>query len=296
MSLPPYLFIPLASGFLYAVAALFLKRSTEGGAGPWRTAFITNWVQALIFAPFWFTGGQIFAWDHLGHAMVAGLTFFIGQVFTFLALSRGDVSVSTPVLGTKVIFVALLTVLITTDPIRPAWWGAAILTALATALLGGGGAGAKHTKAALASLLFAFPASVAFATTDVLCQKWAPAWGFGHFAPTMFLVVAVLSCGLIPFFHAPLHELPRSTWRVLLPGAALLSLQASGVAYSIIAYGEATVVNIIYNTRAVWSVVLVWTVGHWFGNTERSHGHHVMGRRLFGALLLLAAIVIVMRK
>jgi hypothetical protein len=37
-------------------------------------------------------------------------------------------------------------------------------------------------------------------------------------------------------------------------------------------------------------------VGHWFGNTERSHGHHVMGRRLFGALLLLAAIVIVMRK
>lgn len=297
MTLPLPLLVPLTSGALYAVAALFLKRSTEGGAGPWRTAFVTNWVQALMFAPFWLLGGQPFEWIHLWHAILAGVAFFIGQVFTFLALSRGDVSVTTPVLGSKVIFVALLTVVLVGEPIPASWWSAAVLTAIATALLGGGGKrGTAHGEAAFASLIYAFPAAIAFATTDVLQQKWAAAWGFGHFAPAMFFTVALLSLGLIPFFHGPLHALPASTWRALAPGSVILSLQAAGIAYSIIAFGGATVVNILYNTRAVWSVVLVWTVGHWFRNTERSQGHSVMVRRLFGATLLLLAIVLVVWK
>lgn len=296
MALPLPMLIPLGSGAVYAIAALYLKRATEEGAGPWRTAFITNWVQALVFAPFWFAGGKPFEWLHLGHAIIAGVAFFIGQVFTFLALSRGDVSVTTPVLGSKVIFVALLTVILVGETIPSTWWSAAILTALATALLGGGGKrGTARSKAAKASLLYAFPAALAFATTDVLQQKWAGAWGFGHFAPVMFLTVAVLSFGLVPFFHGPLHALPSTTWRVLIPGALLLSIQASGIAFTIITFGAATAVNILYNTRAVWSVILVWTVGHWFQNTESSHGHGVMGRRLFGAILLLVAIVLVVR-
>ncbi|MHA3770655.1 EamA family transporter [Verrucomicrobiota bacterium sgz303538] len=295
MALPFHLLVPLTSGAVYAVAALFLKRSTEGGAGPWRTAFITNWVQAIVFAPFWLLGGEPFAWDHFLHAAIAAVAFFIGQIFTFLALSRGDVSVTTPVLGTKVIFVALLTVLLVGEPIRPSWWSAAVLTASATALLGGAKRGAPRNQAAAASLLYAFPAALAFATTDVLQQKWARAWGFGHFAPVMFFVVALLSCALVPFFHGPLRELSPSTWRALLPGSVLLSMQASGVAYSIIAFGGATVVNILYNTRAIWSVMLVWTIGHWFSNTERMQGSGVMGQRLCGAMVLLAAIVLAVR-
>jgi drug/metabolite transporter (DMT)-like permease len=293
MAFQPHLLIPLGSGLVYAVSALFLKRATEGGVGPWRIAFVTNWVQALVFAPFWLYGGADFTWEHLLHAAVCAFAFFVGQVFTFLALSRGDVSVTTPVLGAKVIFVALLTVALVGEPIPPAWWGAAILTALATALLGGAKPGSAQRKAAVASLLFGFPAALAFATTDVLQQKWARAWGFGHFAPAMFLIVALLSCGLIPLFHAPLRALQRNTWKALIPGALLLSLQASGIAFSIISFGNATVVNILYNTRAVWSVVLVWTIGHWFGNEERAHGHHVMGRRLVGAMLLVIAILLV---
>ncbi len=295
MALPVSTLIPLGSGAIYAIAALFLKRATEGGSGPWRTAFVTNWVQALVFAPFWLLGGQPFEWIHLWHALLAAAAFFIGQVFTFLALSRGDVSVTTPVLGTKVVFVALLTVLLVGESIPTSWWSAAMLTALATALLGGGRRGTARSKAATASLLYAFPAALAFATTDVLQQKWAAAWGFGHFAPAMFLMVAILSVGLVPFFQGPLRALPSSTWRALIPGAVLLSLQASGIAFTIISYGGATVVNILYNTRAVWSVVLVWTIGHWFRNTESTHGNGVMGRRLCGAMLLMLAIVLVVK-
>ena len=39
---------------------------------------------------------------------------------------------------------------------------------------------------------------------------------------------------------------------------------------------------------------MVWWLGHWFDNTERARGAHVLGSRLFGAVLLMAAVVAVL--
>ena len=41
--------------------------------------------------------------------VLVALTFIAGQAFTFVALQRGDVSVATPMLGIKILLVALLT-------------------------------------------------------------------------------------------------------------------------------------------------------------------------------------------
>ena len=111
----PEVLLPLLSGFGYAVAALLLKRASDGGVGPLRAMFVTNWTNSLVLGQWWFTGGKPFAWEHLWHAVLTGAVFFIAQIFVFLALSRGDVSVATPMPG--------------------AWWNAALLTALGTALL-----------------------------------------------------------------------------------------------------------------------------------------------------------------
>jgi drug/metabolite transporter (DMT)-like permease len=215
------------------------------------------------------------------------------RVFTFLALSRGDVSVATPVLGTKVIFVALFAVLLGVEPLTAGICLGALLTTVATALLGGGGRPNHREHSLLLSLAFGFTAAASFAITDVLAQKWAPSWGFGHFAPVMFGTVAVLSLALIPYFHGRLRDLP---WRWVVPGGILLALQACGIAYSIMVFGSATVTNILYNSRGMWSVLLVWSIGHWFANLERTHGNSVMLRRLAGSALLLAAIVLIVRK
>jgi drug/metabolite transporter (DMT)-like permease len=286
--------VPLLSAGLYAVAAIALKRATGDGAGPWRVAFVTNCLQALVCLPLWLLPAAPFAWEHLGHAVVAGGTFFVGQIFTFLALSRGDVSVATPVLGAKVIFVAFFTIVVIGAAIPAAWWAAAVLTAGATALMGGGKAQGRGDGAFARSLLYGFSAATAFALTDVLTQKWAPAWGFAHFAPVIFVTVGLLSFLLIPHFRGRLRDLSPTTWAWLIPGAVLLSAQAAGVAYSIMNFGAATRVNILYASRGVWTVVLVWGVGHWFGNEERARGHGIMARRLCGSLLLLSAIILVL--
>ncbi len=291
----PPLLIPLLSAVGYAFAALMLKRATQGGAGPWRVSFLTNWVQASIFSLLWLLPSDHPATaTHVSHAIISGAVFFVGQVFTFLALSRGDVSVATPVLGSKVVFVALFSVALGAATITPAMWAAVGLTALATALLGSGGGAAKR-DALFRSLLYGFSAAAAFALTDVLQQRWVKAWGFSHYAATMFLTVALLSLGLIPFFRGNLRALPAAAWRWTLAGGTVLSLQALGIAWSIITIG-ATTTNVLYNSRGVWSVALVWTVGHWFGNAERTQGRAVMFRRLAGSALLLAAIALIAKQ
>ena len=57
-------------------------------------------------------------------------------------------------------------------------------------------------------------------------------------------------------------------------------------------YPDTTRINIVYNCRGLWSVLAVWFVGHWWGNTERHIGKAAFRWRIAGAILLLGAIVV----
>jgi drug/metabolite transporter (DMT)-like permease len=285
--------IPLGSALGYAFAAIMLKRGTDG-AGPWRVNFLTNWVQATLFSLLW-----IFPVEHaasvanVGHAVLSGAVFFVGQIFTFLAISRGDVSVATPVLGSKVIFVALFSAALGTETISGATWLAVLLTAVATVLLGLGHPHARR-DAIVRSLVYGFSAAAFYAVTDITQQRWVHEWGFSHYVATLFLTVAILSLTLVPLLRDG-RAVPSESWRWIIAGASVLTVQACGVAWSIVTIG-ATSTNVLYNSRGLWSVVLVWTVGHWFGNAERMHGRAVMVRRFAGSLLLLGAILLIARR
>lgn len=287
MRSPASIVIPLCSAVGYTFAAMALKRAMDGGH-PWRVLFIVNLIGAALFQTWLFHGGQPYAPVHVLHAVLAGTAFFIGQVFTFIAISRGDISIATPVLGTKVIFVALLVFVTGGEELGWKLWVATFLTSLALALLGG--EWKANRERLLVSVGFSFLASVAFAATDVMQQLWVRDLGFGHFAPVMFATVGLLSFTLIPFFSAPLRAMPRPMVVWALGGGTLLTIQAMGIAYCIAVYHEVTVTNVLYNTRGLWSVALVWVVGHWFANAEKQVGGAIMTRRLLGALILLAAV------
>jgi len=286
--------IPLSSALGYTFAALMLKRATERGVGPWRVMVLVNWTVALLFLPWWLKGGNAFEWTHCFHAIISGATFFVGQILTFLALSRGDVSITTPVLGTKVILVAFFAALFAGENLTPSLWLAAFLTTVATALLGG--EIRTNRERVLPSLMFGLSAATAYASADIQQLKWAPAWGFGHYAPVMFITVGCLALCAVPLLPEPLSSMPRRSAIWAMGGGTILALQATGIAYSIAEFREVTLTNIIYNTRGVWSVLLVWAAGHWFSNTERSVGNAIMGRRLLGASLLLIAVLIGLKR
>src|ERR1700744_3684317 len=130
-----HLLFPFLGSLLYVVAVLFLKRAQQLGGGALRTTFIANVAIALVFAALLPFGGTpqpaSLLWQP---ALVAGL-FVAGQVFTIFALSMGDVSVATPVLGAKTIFVAWFTTLLLATRLPWQLWCAAGLSFTAIVLI-----------------------------------------------------------------------------------------------------------------------------------------------------------------
>ncbi len=295
LDLSLHLVIPLACAFLYVVAALMLKRASSLGVGAWRIGFLANWVMFLSYLPWWLAqpGGSGHAWMDYWQPAVSGLLFLGGQMFIFLALHRGDVSVTTPVMGTKVLMVALLSQLLRAGDVPWQWWTGAALSTAAVALLH---FGEPHGQRSLVgrTVVLAGLSALSFSLSDVLLQKWVVAWGSGHYLPPMLMFTALYTFAFVPFFRAPLWELDRRAWSWTAGGALLLAVNNVGIALSIAVWRTATSVNILYSLRGLISVVLVWAIGHWFSNEEHRLTPRVFRFRLVGAALMLAAIVLVL--
>jgi len=290
MSFDLALLFPLASALLYVIGALLLRRAADFGVGFWRTTFVANVLCAAIFSTLLLAGGTFRA-DLLWQPAIVAALFAAGSVLNFISLDKGDVSLATPVLGIKIVLVAIFAALVTGDWGRPALWLAAVLSTTAIALLNWS-RGAHHHHVKL-TILAAGGSAASFALFDVLVARWSPAWGIGRFLPTMLGFLALFSCGTIPQFPAPLAAIAGRAWPWLLSGSIVLAAQSMIFVTSVATFGNATSANVVYSSRGLWSVVLVWLIGHWFGNTERHLGGTILRWRLIGAALMLAAIALV---
>lgn len=279
---------------------LLLKRATNFRVGVWRTTFIANFITAILFLALLPLGGAPIEFSLLWQPLVVAVVFVSGQVLTFLALEKGDVSIATPTMGVKTICVAWLSVLILGIEIPWELWLSAFLTFAAIGLLsirprrksGSKSVSSKTHSHVGRTIVIALLAAISYSLFDVLVQKWAPAWGAGIFLPIMLGMCAGLSLGFIPLFKEPIWMIPRRAWPWLASGAAFMGLQAISLVTSVALYGDATSINVIYNARGLWSVLAVWLIGHWFQNTERKLGTEIMGLRLAGAGIMMIAIAV----
>jgi len=298
---PEALLLPLGAGFLYSCAAIALKRALGAGiSGGW-VNLLSNVSMALLFQIFWLfpeaTHGAEIPLSLFLAPIACGSLFFLGQACTFRAISAGDVSVATPLLGTKVLIVALLSFLLLGKALPVSWWFGSLLATLGIGLISyaPGNSAQNHGLTIIWSML----AAGVFALTDVLVQHWVPRFGFARFAPLMFAVPGILSIVYVPRLLREGIFLPtvggRIAFQWLAAGVLLLALQCLGMYTSIGHFGSATVTNILYGSRCLWSVILVWLLGS-IGGTPPALGVHraVMIRRMIGAVLLFAAMALVL--
>ena len=284
----PFL-LPLLAAVVYVAGALLLKRAGELGVGPWRIAATCNFTSAIAFAPFVLFGGTLPSWTLFWQPALVALLFVAGQLLTFLALRIGDVSIATPVMGIKIIVVALLTTALLREKVEAALWVGAVLSTVAIVMLNA--TGGQHHERVGATILLASLAAMAYALFDILVQKWTPAWGLVLFLPVMMLFVALFTVPMLFVGGTGGTRLPRArSW--LLAGALCLSLQGLLFITSIARFGEVTMANILYSSRGLWSVVAVWVVGHWFSSREQHLGTRILTYRLSGAALMMIAIVL----
>ncbi len=288
-----HLLFPLLASLLYVIAALFFRQAATLGVGPWRTALVCNVLTGIAFFGIWPLGGALPGWSALWQPLAVAGLFIGGQLCTFLALEKGDVSVATPVMGIKLILVAFFTTLLLAETVRPGLWAAAVLSVAGIALLHRTPRHHRRPEFLARTILLALLAGAAYALFDVLVMKWVPAWGAGRFLPAVMALSGILSLGFLPLCQGKLSEIRVPQWRALLGGSAFMAAQAMVLITTLAIFQDGTAVNVIYNLRGLWSVAAVWLIGHWFGNVERQLGTEILRTRLLGALALSAAVALV---
>jgi len=289
-----YLLFPLISGFFYAASALFLKAGAREGAGPVRTTVLVLWAMAAGFLLFYPWGEFPIRPESWWPSLAVGFMFLLGHLFLVLSYARGDVSVATPVMGTKVLLVAILVAIISDDPLGWRTWTAAVLTTVALALLVSPvHRDAVSTRRARTGFIYALATAASFAVFDVMIQEWSPVIRFGLLAPFAMVFAALGSLLLMRFARSRSFRFSRRAWRFLIPGAALLTGQAMLLIWTIGTFGVAAPANIVYSSRGVWSILLVLFIGSQFGDRESLHDPKVVVRRLIGAVLIIIGIMLV---
>jgi drug/metabolite transporter (DMT)-like permease len=288
--------LPLLASLLYAVGSWGLKLGLRRGARPGIVTALSNlsmagWSAPLIF----FFPGQPNASGFWG-AILAGTALFLGRTCAIRALSHGDLSHATPLLGTKTIFVAALTSFFLDEPITTGLMAGAILTSLAVTLLSITPTPLAKSwwpgKFDRATTLWALLAAFFFALTDIVVQKFARLLGVGWFQPLMFSTLALLT----PLLFLPKLPRPNSLHALLPPpsrastmaGSAVIGFQTSLVILVIGIFGHATATNVVYAARGLWAVLLEGAAGGGAASNDR----RILILRLTGAALLLAAVAL----
>lgn len=288
--------LPLIASFLYALGSWGMKLGLRHGAHARLVNAISNLAMAGWSAPLVLLFPGAASAQGLCGALVAGSALFLGRACAIRALAKGDLSLATPVLGMKTIFVALLTVGLLKETVSPGLMAGAVLSALAVALLSlsPGILHGKKEGAALdrATTGWALLAAFFFGLTDITVQRFAKMMGVGWFQPLMFATLVVLT----PLLFLPeimgkrkrVPLLPAPARAGALGGSLVIGFQTSLLVLVIGIFGHATATNVVYASRGLWAILLEGALG----GGSAYHDKRVLAVRLAGAALLLASVAL----
>ncbi len=293
LNLPLYLLFPLAAAAIYALSSLFVKRALGDGVSLNQAFHITNIAVGLVTLPVILWQREPVAWEKLHLPLVMALSFFAANWFTTLAIRSGDVSLVTPIMGTKVVFVALGTLFWLRESLPQLLIFAAFLATLAIFMMGVPDmAKGRHF---LRTTLFALCSAATFGTGDLLLQAWAD-----HFGRLAFVAVASAGVGLFSLIAIAASQLSAKPFRwPKAPGArwiwigtTLVGIQAIFMGVSLATFHDATGINVVYSLRGLWAIVFVGLLGSWFENRERHTAGKMFVWRVLGTVVLTVAIVL----
>jgi len=292
---PVHLLFPLFSSILFVFGMMLAKQAIVRGASPWTGTFYGNLWLAIFWGFIAAVRGEVIPSEAWKDAAIIGALFVLGQLFTYLAYQFGDVSVATPVFGVKVLMVAGLLSLVDQTGVRGIIWVAGAMATAGVMLIQWSGKSSKSDRRMqLVTIALALTAAFSLSLFDVCLQRWASGWISYNFLPVVFGTAAVLSCVFLPRVDsiARLRETKAIWW--MLGGTLLMATQATSMCFSLAEFQDAPRINIVYALRGLWGVILAWLLAKTLKTNEAEVGRNIMIRRMIGAALLTAAVLLAM--
>ncbi|WP_309397937.1 EamA family transporter [Cerasicoccus maritimus] len=292
--------LALLSGLLHAMSALCLKHALMHDPAQ-QTEVSRSFIllSSLCGLPvvLWQIGNL--PYRCLWQPIFAGALFYLALRFINLAIAKGAASLVVPVLGSKVLFAALLAALMLGRSITLTLLMAGGLIFTGIFLLTRGGEKQAHIltiswQSRAAVIVLALAATALLALVDTLIVYFRDDWGLYTFLSMLFLVTG--ACALVedrrrsPF--KKLTDLFREPKPMLWSAALLNILQTLGLAIAIYYSTRVAEMNVLYASRSLWVVVIGYALSRFaqFGEGDL-HGR-VLWLRLLGALSICCAITI----
>ncbi len=225
-----------------------------------------------------------YAWLAAG----AGGFYLLGQGALFGTLRLADASRVVPLLGLKVVAVALLWVTVMGEKMGPAQWVAVLLAVGAAFVLNH--SGGKLPLRVTGPILFT---CFCYGLSDLHIVRLVPAMGVaGSFAASVKAVsVCYVVCGAVSVALLPwLGSRRLGDWRAAVP-YAVVWYAAMLLLFTALATAGPVLANIALSTRGLWSIglgALLAALG--WEELERKTPRRVVLRRAAAALLMILAI------
>lgn len=217
--------------------------------------------------------------------------YLFGQIFLFSALVRSEASRVSPLLGMKIIILALISFLILGQHLAFLQWVAVLLCSLSVFLLSSSG-----TKLHRWDIILVLLACVSYCISDLSIKALVTRFAFmGEFKGAVFSTALCYTlCGFVglTFLALKPHNTGRDTWLYSLP-FAFSWLIAMFFLFSCFALIGVVFGNILQSTRGVISIVLGFLLAHaGFQRLETKITRNIFIRRVLAACLMTLSIAL----
>jgi drug/metabolite transporter (DMT)-like permease len=228
---------------------------------------------------------------YLNPLFFTAIFYLLGQLFLFAALARTEASRVSPLLGLKIIILALISVIFLNQSMTPTKWAAVGLSTAAAFLLSNTG-----TRLPLPGIVLIVLACLSYSLSDLNIKVLVD-----HFAYLGVLKGAMLGTGLtyilcglfgLPVIFFRRKDLNPRTWAWSAP-FALSWLIAVFFLFSCFALIGVVFGNIIQSTRGIISIAMGYAIAHiGLERLEPKINRSVYIRRLAAAALMTAAVAL----
>lgn len=277
----------------YVFSRIFVTRGGNTSLGLFALSHAVMGVFALVLLPVCWTERALEVRAYFWPLMGSVVFYLLGQVCLFRAVRLTDASRVSPLLGLKILVLALITVLAFDQPLTHLQWVAVLASLAAAAGLNYSGGGQVPLGASGAVL----GACVFYSFSDLsivaLTQALAPDGGFrGILLGNALAYVFAGAVGLTLVAVNGSEHRRRAQWRDALPVAATWFL-AMIFLFACFRMIGAVFGNIVQSTRGPVSILIGMAIAHGgHVHLEQRVGVWTLVRRLGAALLMCAAIAL----